>query len=121
MMKLNLLREYKALEDYMGSYDFSRVTPVPKIILDKKTKENYYKSLHILAKNIKINNVNNKKIKEINKTQAMVDLMYVNNNETIIKGSYPLIKYYNPTSNTLEFNYNKMKGELIHDKVKNRR
>lgn len=120
MMKLNLLREYKALEDYMGSYDFSRVTPVPKIILDKKTKENYYKSLHILAKNIKINNVNNKKIKEINKTQAMVDLMYVNNNETIIKGSYPLIKYYNPTSNTLEFNYNKMKGELIHDKVKNR-
>lgn len=120
IMKLNLLREYKALEDYMGSYDFSKVTPVPKIILDKKVKENFYKSLHIQAKNIKINNVNNKKIKEINKTQAMVDLMYVNNNEAIVKGSYPLIKYYNPTTNTLEFNYNKMKGELIHDKIKNR-
>jgi len=118
-MRTNLMLEYKALEDYMGSYDFSKVIPVPTLILDKKTKDNLYKSLHILARNIKINNVNNKKIKEINKTRAMVDLMFFRGTN-IFKGSYPLLKYYNPTKNALEFNYNKMKGELIHDKIKNR-
>lgn len=119
-MKANLIREYRALEEYMSNYDFSKVVPVPKVILDKKTKENLYKSLHILARNIKINNVNNKKIKEINKTQAVVDLMFTKQNN-IITGSYPLVKFYNPTTNSLEFNYNKMKGELINDKIKNRR
>lgn len=118
-MKANLIREYRALEEYMSNYDFSKVVPVPKVILDKKTKENLYKSLHILARNIKINNVNNKKIKEINKTQAVVDLMFTKQND-IIRGSYPLVKFYNPTTNSLEFNYNKMKGELINDKIKNR-
>ena len=119
-MKANLLREYKDLENYIGYYDFSKVIPVPKIILDKKTKENFYKSLHIQPQNIIINNVNNKKIKEINKTQAMVKLM-VTKGQGIYTDNYPLVKYYNPTTNTLEFDYNKMKGELIHDKTKNRR
>lgn len=118
-MKYRLLQEYKALEDYVTTYDFSKVLPVPRIEMDKKAKENFYKSLHVQAKNIKINNVNNKKIKEINKTQAMVDMMFTQSGN-IFKENFPLTKYYNPTKNTLEFNYNKMKGELIHDKIKNR-
>ncbi len=118
-MKINLVREYRALEEYINNYDFSKVIPVPRVILDKKTKENLYNSLHILARNIKINNVNNKKIKEINKTQAMVDLMFTKQGN-IITGNYPLVKFYNPTTNALEFNYNKMKGELLNDKIKNR-
>ena len=118
-MKYRLLQEYKVLEDYVTAYDFSKVLPVPRIEMDKKAKENFYKSLHVQAKNIKINNVNNKKIKEINKTQAMIDMMFMQSGN-IFKENFPLTKYYNPTKNTLEFKYNKMKGELIHDKIKNR-
>lgn len=119
-MKGDLIRERKALQDYISNYDFSKVIPVPTIELDKKAKENYYKSLHIQPKTIIINSVNNKKIKEIVKTQAMVDFMIIKGESIIAKSNTPLVKYYNPTRNVLEFGFNKMKGEMLHDKTKNR-
>ena len=120
-MKSNLEKEYKELDLYLKHYDFSKCMPVPRIVADEKMIKNYYKSLHIEPKNIIIKTINNKEIKAIEETQPMIDFMVIDNNGMILKREYPIYKFYNNKTNEVEFIYNKMKGEVTHDKTKNRR
>lgn len=120
-MKSNLEKEYKELDLYLKHYDFSKCMPVPRIVADEKMIKNYYKSLHIEPKNIIIKTINNKEIKAIEETQPMIDFMIIDNDGMILKREYPIYKFYNNKTNEVEFIYNKMKGEVTHDKTKNRR
>lgn len=120
-MKSNLEKEYKELDLYLKHYDFSKCMPVPRIVADEKMIKNYYKSLHIEPKNIIIKTINNKEIKAIEETQPMIDFMVIDNDGMILKREYPIYKFYNNKTNEVEFIYNKMKGEVTHDKTKNRR
>lgn len=121
-MKTNLENEYRELGVYLNCYDFSKCNPVPRLKLDKKTKENFYNCLHIEAKNIIIKKINNKSINPIQETRPMITIMVPDlHNKLMYKVEYPLMKYYNARENSLEFDFNKMKGEVIRDKTKNRR
>ena len=119
-MKNNLEKEYKEIGSYLNCYDFSKCAAVPKIEMDKKLRENCYKSLHVEPKNVIINSINNKKINPINEMRPTVKFM-VTVKGTCAIGEMPLNKYYDAKTNSILLNYNKMKGEVIRDKIKNRR
>lgn len=126
-MKQSLENELKSLATYVGHFDFSKCMAIPKVIMDEKLKNNYYKTLHVEPKNVRINTINNKKIQNvIEEVQPTVSFMtYIHSNKTgdniyIVK-EFPLRKFYDARSNTITFNYGIMKGEVIRDKVKNRR
>lgn len=119
-MKANLEKEYKEIASYLTCYDFSKCTAVPRLEMDKKLRENCYKSLHVEPKNVIIKSINNKKINPISETRPIVKFMVSTKGMCAI-GEMPLKKYYDAKSNAVLLNYNKMKGEVIRDKIKNRR
>lgn len=119
-MKSNLEKEYKEIGSYLNCYDFSKCTAVPRLEMDKKLKENCYKSLHVEPKNVIIKSINNKKINPISEMRPTVKFMVTAKGVCAI-GEMPLNKYYDAKSNSILLNYNKMKGEVIRDKIKNRR
>lgn len=119
-MKSNLEKEYKEIGSYLNCYDFSKCTAVPRLEMDKKLKENCYKSLHVEPKNVIIKSINNKKINPINEMRPTVKFMVTAKGVCAI-GEMPLNKYYDAKTNSILLNYNKMKGEVIRDKIKNRR
>ncbi len=119
-MKTNLEKEYKEIGAYLNCYDFSKCTAVPRLEMDKKLRENCYKSLHIEPKNVIIKSINNKKINPINELRPTVRFMITAKGACAI-GEMPLNKYYDAKTNSILLNYNKMKGEVIRDKIKNRR
>ena len=119
-MKTNLEKEYKEIGSYLNCYDFSKCTAVPRLEMDKKLRENCYKSLHIEPKNVIIKSINNKKINPINELRPTVRFMITAKGACAI-GEMPLNKYYDAKTNSIILNYNKMKGEVIRDKIKNRR
>ena len=120
-MKEQLEREYNGLKDYVECFDFSKCKPVPSIEMDKKLKKNYYKSLHIEPENIIINKINNKKVKEISQVKPIIRFNYIDSRRMLNMGKMPIYKFYDATTNSLKFEFNKMKGMVAHDKVKNRR
>ena len=120
-MKKDLEREYKELGTYLNHYDFSKCMPVPRILTDEKLIENYYKSLHIEAKNIIINSINHKNIKSIQELQPTVSFMFMDKKGRLLKGDYPINKFYNNKTNEVELFFGRLKGEVTHDKVENRR
>lgn len=119
-MKTNLEKEYKEISSYLNCYDFSKCMPVPRIEMDKKLRENCYKSLHVESKNVIINSINNKRINPINEMRPTVKFMVLTKGNCVI-GEMPINKYYDAKTNSISLNYNKMKGEVIRDKIKNRR
>lgn len=119
-MKTNLEKEYKEIGSYLNCYDFSKCAAVPRLEMDKKLRENCYKSLHIEPKNVIIKSINNKKINPINELRPTVRFMITAKGACAI-GEMPLNKYYDAKTNSILLNYNKMKGEVIRDKIKNRR
>ncbi len=119
-MKSNLEKEYKEIGSYLNCYDFSKCTAVPRLEMDKKLKENCYKSLHVEPKNVIIKSINNKKINPISEMRPTIKFMVTAKGVCAI-GEMPLNKYYDAKSNSILLNYNKMKGEVIRDKIKNRR
>lgn len=126
-MKANLEREYKDLGAYVAHFDFSKCMAIPKIKIDEKLKINYYKSLHVEPKNVIINSVNNQRIQNIiNTVQPTIRFMTkVHSKESkgdlILIGEYPVKKFYDAKRNVVELGYEVLKGEVIRDKVKNRR
>lgn len=120
-MKKDLEREYKELGTYLNHYDFSKCMPIPRITADEKIIENYYKSLHIEARNIIINSINHKNIKSIQELQPTVTFMFIDKSGKIHKGDFPINKFYNNKTNEVELIYNRLKGEVTRDKVENRR
>ena len=120
-MKKDLEREYKELGTYLNHYDFSKCMPIPRILTDEKLIENYYKSLHIEAKNIIINSINHKNIKSIQELQPTITFMFIDRKGRIRKGDFPIAKFYNSKTNEVELFYNRLKGEVNRDKVENRR
>ena len=124
-MRDNLIGEYKQLGYYVNNYDFSKCNPVPTIKIDKKLKNNFYKTLHIEAKNIIIKKINKMNIKPIEDKQVYVRGMFPikgkHQKEDILLGEIPLKRFYNGKDNAIELNYIKLKGEIYNDKVKNRR
>lgn len=118
-MKANLEKEYKEISSYLNCYDFSKCMAVPRIEMDKKLRENCYKTLHVEPKNIIIKSINNKKINPISETRPTVKFMVVSKGICAV-GEMPLNKYYDAKTNSVLLNYNKMKGEVIRDKIKNR-
>jgi len=119
-MKEKLEQEYKAISNYLNCYDFSKSLPVPSIKMDKKMEKNYFNTLHVEPKNVIIKSINNKKISPVEMVQANVKVM-IPVKKQIVVGEYPLSHFHNTTTNTVELNYDKMKGEVIRDKIKNRR
>lgn len=119
-MKDKLEQEYKAISNYLNCYDFSKSLPVPSIKMDRKMEKNYFNTLHVEPKNVIINTINNKRISPVEMVQANVKVMIPIKKQIVI-GEYPLSHFYNATTNTVELNYDKMKGEVIRDKIKNRR
>lgn len=119
-MKTNLEKEYKEIGAYLNCYDFSKCAAVPRLEMDKKLRENCYKSLHIEPKNVIIKSINNKKINPINELRPTIRFMITVKGACAI-GEMPLNKYYDAKTNSILLNYNKMKGEVIRDKIKNRR
>ena len=119
-MKEKLEKEYKAISTYLNCYDFSKALPVPKITMDKKMIKNYYNTLHVEAKNVIINSINNKRISPVEMVQTNVKVL-VPLKKQIIMGEYPLQHFYDSTTNEIKLCYDKMKGEVIRDKIKNRR
>ena len=119
-MKTNLEKEYKEISSYLNCYDFSKCMAVPRIEMDKKLRENCYKTLHVEPKNIIIKSINNKRINPISETRPTVKFMVVSKGVCAV-GEMPLNKYYDAKTNSVLLNYNKMKGEVIRDKIKNRR
>ena len=125
-MKETLEEELKGLATYVGHFDFSKCMAIPKVVMDEKLKNNYYKTLHIAPKNVKINSINNKKIQnvieEVQPTVSFmtsIHLMKLGGN-IYIKKEFPLRKFYDARNNIITFNYGIMKGEVIRDKVKDR-
>lgn len=119
-MKDKLEQEYKTISTYLNCYDFSKSLPVPSIKMDKKMEKNYFNTLHVEPKNVIINTINNKRISPVEVVQANVKVMIPMKKQVIV-GEYPLNRFYNSTTNIVELNYDKMKGEVIRDKIKNRR
>jgi hypothetical protein len=126
-MKASLEKEYKDLGAYVSHFDFSKCMAIPKIKIDEKLKINYYKSLHVEPKNVIINTVNNQKIQNIiNTVQPTIRFMtkvhsVQNKGELILIGEYPVKKFYDAKTNVINLEYDVLKGEVIRDKVKNRR
>jgi len=125
-MKARLEEEYKGLASYVNHFDFSKCMAIPQVEMDKKTKNNYYKTLHVEPQNVIINSINNQRINPIQETKAMVRVMATvqcrkDKNELVLIGEYPLRKYYDAKTNRITFNYGDMKGEVIRDKIKDRR
>lgn len=119
-MKASLEKEYREIASYLNCYDFSKCAAVPRLEMDKKLRENCYKSLHVEPKNVIIKSINNKKINPINEMRPTVKFMITAKGICAI-GEMPLNKYYDAKTNSISLNYNKMKGEVIRDKIKNRR
>ena len=120
-MKVSLENEYKEIGAYLNHYDFSKCLPVPRVKTDNKMAENYYKSLHIEPKTVIINTINNKYINSIQEIQPTITFMFLSKDKRIYKSDYPIIKFYNNKTNEVELFYDILKGEVIRDKVKNRR
>lgn len=121
-MKESLEREYRELGTYLSCYDFSKCMAIPRVTIDEKLKENCYKSLHIEPKNIIIKSINNKKINPIEELRPMISFMVKDAKRGMMyKGEYPLTKFYKQATNEIELFYNRLKGEVIRDKAKNRR
>lgn len=120
-MKENLEKEYKEISTYLNCYDFSKCSPIPRVSMDKKLKNNYYKSLHVEPKSIIIKSINNKKIKPIQELQTTIKFMAVLGKNDMILQDLPVKKYYNPQGNVIELYYNKLKGDAARAKVENRR
>lgn len=123
IMKNNLEKEYREIGTYLNCYDFSKCMAIPKVSMDKKLKENYYKTLHIEPKSITIKSINNKKINPIQEIQPTIRIMIANNGrrQSYFSWDFPLNKFLNVQTNTLDLYYNKMKGEVNHVKTQNRR
>ena len=119
-MKEQLEKEYNSIKNYVECFDFSKCKPVPSIQMDKKLKKNYYKTLHIEPENIIINKINNKKIKEISQIKPTVSFNFIDNRKMLNVGKASIYDFYNSTTNSIQFEFNKMKGMVTHDKVKNR-
>lgn len=124
-MRDNLVEEYKQLGYYMNNYDFTKCNPIPKIKIDKKLENNFYKTLHIEAKNIIIKKINKMNITPIEEKQTYIKGMFPIKNRLgendVLFGEVPIKKFYNSKDNTIELSYIKLKGEIYNDKVKNRR
>ena len=119
-MRKNLEQEYKTIGTYLSCYDFSKCSAIPMIKMDKKMEKNYYNTLHVEPKNVIINSINNKKISPIRSIQTTVKvIMPIQSNYLV--NEYPLKHFYNQQTNVISFNYDEMKGEVIRDKIKNRR
>lgn len=120
-MKVNLEKEYKNLQAYIKTYDFSKCKAVPSIKMDKKLKKNYYKTLHIDLQNSIINKIKNKKIKEIHQITPMI-VSHILDSRNILRTKHsPLYDYYDKMHNCIDLKYSVLKGDIIHDKIKNRR
>jgi len=120
-MKQSLESEYKKLSFYLNHYDFSKCMPVPRITTDEKLIQNCYKCLHIEPKTVIIKSINNRNIKAIEEIQPTISFMVIDKKGKILKNDYSINKFYNGKTNEVELLYNKLKGEVIRDKVKNRR
>jgi len=120
-MKKSLEKEYKELGTYLNHYDFSKCMPVPRITTDEKLIENCYKCLHIEPKTVIINSINNKNIKSIQEVQPTISFMVIDKRGRLLKGDYSINKFYNNKTNEVELLYNKLKGEVVRDKIENRR
>lgn len=119
-MKESLIQEYNVLNAYMKQYDFSKCLPIPTICMDKKLKENYYKSLHIEPKTDIIKSIKNQRINPIKETKVVINFM-VSERDNIKVQTLDLMDYYNTTTNNIMLNYIKLKGDAAHAKAKNRR
>lgn len=119
-MKESLVQEYNVLNAYMKQYDFSKCLPIPTICMDKKLKENYYKSLHIEPKTDIIKSIKNQRINPIKETKVVINFMVSERNNIKIQ-TLDLMDYYNTTTNNIMLNYIKLKGDAAHAKAKNRR
>lgn len=121
-MKSKLEKEYKEIQNYLDYYDFSKCIPVPTINIDKKMLKNYYKTLHIEPQNYIIKSINNKKIQQdIVGRKSTITIQTIIKKNDVYMATYPLLDFYNRQNNSLELNYDDMKGAVIRDKVKNRR
>ena len=120
-MKSRLEQEYKQLKTYMDFYDFSKCKPIPSVSMDKKMRENYYKTLHIEPECIILNKINNKNIDKISSIKPMVKFNLLTSKGILLEGKKDLYSYYNPKTNNIMLNYIKMKGEILNDKIENRR
>lgn len=119
-MKDKLEQEYNGLKTYVECFDFSKCKPVPSVEMDKKLKENFYKTLHIQPENIIINKINNKKINQISQMKSTVTFSFMDSRDILRRKSMPIYDFYENTTNKLKFDFNKMKGMVARDKVKNR-
>lgn len=120
-MKRNLEKEYKEIGSYLNCYDFSRCSAIPRVSMDKKLKENYYKTLHVEPKSIIIKSINNKKINPITEIQPTMTVMMVGKGKRFVSHDFPLNKFINTQRNSLDLCYNEMKGEVNRAKTENRR
>lgn len=119
-MKRNLEAEYAILKNYMNVYDFSKCMAIPAIKMDKKLKENYYKSLHVGPKTVIIKSIKREQIKPITIIQPTITFMETTN-KVLIRESFPLKDYYKVKDNVLDLQYNKLRGDAIYVKTQDRR
>ena len=110
-MKRERMAEIKQFKEYIDSYDFSKLNPVPVVKADKKTLKNYYKTLHIQPENYIIEKINNKKIKTISKNKGTVKVMLVSH-EMVLNGKKDLNDFYDRQTNTISFRYSDLKGAI---------
>lgn len=120
-MKKNLEKEYKEIGSYLNCYDFSRCSAIPKVSMDKKLKQNYYKTLHVEPKSIIIKSINNKKINPITDIQPTIKVMMTDRRKGYMACDFPLSKFIDTQANLLDLSYIKLKGEVNRVKTQNRR
>ena len=94
-MKSKLEQEYKQLKTYMDFYDFSKCKPIPSVSMDKKMRENYYKTLHIEPECVILNKINNKNIEKISTIKPMVKFNLLTSKGMLLEGKKDLYSYQN--------------------------
>lgn len=121
-MKQNLEDEYTTLKQYIEAYDFSKCMAIPSVKMDEKLKENYYKTLHVEPKSIIIKSIKKEKIKPIELIQPTITFMEASIKKNyILRADLPLKDYYKTKENTIELEYQRLRGDVSRVKTQNRR
>ncbi len=119
-MKTKLEKELLEIGEYVNGFDFSKMMPIPKVTLDKKIKENFYKCISTDVEKRTLTRVMGKAVvpKEIITTQ--IRFMTTASPSIYVK-NFSIKDLYDANKNEIVLDYNKLKGATIHDQAKNRR
>jgi len=117
-MKYKLEKEYAQLKIYVDNFDFSKCKSIPKIKLDKECLKKYYKNYNIELKKETAKSISGKAIEPITTLTPSIKSYIFKGRYTDV-GELPLYHFYDVKTNTIYLKHNKVKGEMIRDKVKN--